>query len=114
MEEFVVGGFMLATVKQVIDWLRYLKAGEWNGVITQAAAWGAGTVVVVIVANSDFATVANFGGFTFDKLNLWSQVIAGISVGSAASLAKDTLKSIDDKQTSAVPTLLDSRMPIIR
>jgi hypothetical protein len=109
METFVVGAFMLATVKQMVDWLRYLKAGDWNGVVTQLGAWAFGFIVVFVVAHSDLAGVADFAGFTFDKLNIWSQVIAGVSVGSAASLTKDAIKASDNTDSAQVPKLLGER-----
>lgn len=104
--EFVPLLVMLATVKKIVDLARYARGGEWNGVITQVSVWAGGVAVVVLVAQTDWASTVVLGGVALAKMGFWSQVFGGIAVGSVASLAQDGLKAVDNHQSEAKPTLL--------
>lgn len=120
METFVPALAMLALVKQGLDWIRYLRSGlrtgDWNGVITQTAAWGLGVFAVWITAQSDWAAAAGeaLGVGSLAKLNLASQILFGLMVGSGASLTKDAIKAVDGTQSAAVPHLLNDDLPALR
>lgn len=106
--EFVPVVAMLALIAKIIDFLRYARAGDANGVFTQLAVWLAGVGVVLLVAQTDWADGIPFAGQALSNLNFWSLIFVGLAIGSAASLTKDTLKSVDNHNTSAIPTLLPS------
>jgi len=106
--EFVPVAAMLALIAKIIDFLRYARAGDANGVFTQAIVWVAGVGVVVLTAQTTWADGIPFAGQALSDLNIWSLVFVGLAIGSAASLTKDTLKSVDNHNTSAIPTLLPS------
>lgn len=91
---------------KVIDFLRYLKARDWNGVSTQLITWIAGVVVLMLVAHTSWASAIPIGNAPLTKIGLWSQIFAGLSISSTSSVIKDALKSFDNHNTSAIPTLL--------
>lgn len=107
MGEFVAVAAMMAMVKQVVDWLRYLRGGDRNAVLTQAVAWAAGYGAVVVFAHSAWATSFDFGGVHVNEMGWASQLIAGFAVGSSASVVKDAFKAVDQSQSGAVPPLLE-------
>jgi hypothetical protein len=107
--EFVPIVVMLALVKKIVDTAKYATARDWNGVITQLVVWVGGFVVVAAFAASDWAGLVAFGDINLAQMNLWSQILAGTAVGSAAALAKDTLKAVDNSQSERTPPLLPSQ-----
>jgi hypothetical protein len=104
--EFAPTAAMIALIIKVIDFVRYLKNGDINGVVTQLAVWIAGVVTVILVARTAWAPAISIGGRALSQLNIWSLIFAGLTVASFASIGKDTLKSIDNHNSSAIPTLL--------
>lgn len=97
--------FMIAFVKKVVDLLKYGTNGDWNGVVTQLVAWGAGIAIAFLTANSDFGANTQVNEMALSTLNGWTVVLAGIGLASSAGFGWDTLKSLDNKDTSAMPTL---------
>lgn len=104
--EFVPVVAMAALTLKVIDFLRYLRAGDMNGVLTQFASWVAGVLVVLLVARTDWADGIVIGDMSLAALGVWSQVFFGLSAGSGASFVKDTLKAVDNTNSAAIPTLV--------
>jgi len=92
-----------------VDFLRYAKAADVNGVMTQLIAWIAGVAVVMLAAHTQWAQgIAPVGTAALSSYGIWDQVFAGLAIGSSASFLKDTLKSVDNSNSSAIPTLLDA------
>jgi hypothetical protein len=83
---------MLALVKKVIDFTKYLTNRDINGIVTTASAWLAGVVAVVLYAQTDFASQIDIGG-SLAKMNAYSLIAIGLSVGSGAGLAADYLSA---------------------
>jgi len=106
MIEFVPLLVLLATVKKLIDLLRYARGRDLNGVVTQVVVWAGGIGVVALAAHTAWAGQLVFGDVKLAGMNFASQVLAGIALGSAASIAQDTLKAVDASQSEAKPTLL--------
>lgn len=104
--EFVPAVAMLALVLKVVDFLRYAKAGDLNGVVTQLIVWISGVAVLLLVAQTTWASTISVSGVTLSHLSFWSVVFAGFTVSSGASLVKDTLKAVDNTNSAALPTLL--------
>lgn len=104
--EFLPVVAMAALVLKLIDFLRYCRAADINGITTQAATWLAGVVVVLLVAQTDWADGIAVGDMSLGKLGFWSLVFYGLSVGSAASFVKDTHKALDNTNSAAIPTLV--------
>lgn len=106
MMEFVPVLVMLATAKKLVDVLRFAAGRDLNGVVTQVAAWAGGAVVVVAFAASDWASQIQIGDLNLSQLGLVSQILAGLTVGSTASLTQDVIKAVDQTQTERKPALL--------
>lgn len=104
--EFVPAIAMSALILKLIDFLRYAAKRDINGVATQAITWIAGVCVLFLVAQTAWADGIQVGDRALSQLGVWSLVFAGLSVASGASLVKDTLKSLDNHNSSAIPTLL--------
>lgn len=104
--EFVPALAMAALTFKVVDFLRYLRAADLNGALTQLCAWVAGVIVVLLVARTSWADGIAVGDMNLGTLNFWSLVFYGLAAGSAASVAKDTLKAVDNTNSAAIPTLL--------
>jgi hypothetical protein len=104
--EFVPAIAMAALILKLIDFLRYLRAADVNGICTQLAVWVAGVVVVLLVAQTDWADGIAVGDQNLHTLSFWSLVFFGLSVGSGASFAKDISKAVDNTNSAAIPTLV--------
>lgn len=104
--EFLPVVAMAALTIKLIDFLRYLRAADINGICSQLAAWVAGVVVVLLVAQTDWADGISIGDMNLATLGFWSLVFYGLSAGSAASFAKDSLKAVDNTNSAAIPTLV--------
>jgi len=106
MDEFVPVLVMLATVKKLVDFVRYAKASDWNGVVTQLVVWVGGVAVVALAAHTEWAGGIEFGGVTLAGMGWASLILVGIFVGSAASTGQDALKAVDGRQSESKPTLI--------
>lgn len=104
--EFVPAIAAIALIMKIIDFVRYARARDVNGVVTQLATWAAGTIVFLLVAQTTWAEDIVIADRPMNQLGFWSLVFAGISVASAASVAKDALKAVDNHNTAKIPTLL--------
>ncbi len=80
--EFAPLAFLGALVYKFVDFLKFVKAKDWNAAGTQLVAWVAGIVAITLFANSDFAAGIDLGGRSLDSLNFVSQVIVGLSATS--------------------------------
>jgi hypothetical protein len=106
--EFVPALALAALILKFVDFLRYLKARDVNGAGTQVIVWAAGVGGLLLAAQTQFAAHVPIGDVTLDKLGVWDIVFAGLTAASVASAAKDVLKSVDNNNTSKIPTLFDT------
>lgn len=104
--EFLPVLAMAALTLKAVDFLRYLRAADMNGVLTQLASWVAGVAVVMLVAQTDWADGIAVGDMKLGTLGFWSLLFFGLSAGSAASFTKDGLKAIDNTNSAAIPVLV--------
>jgi hypothetical protein len=104
--EFIPAVATLALIYKIVDFVRYSRARDFNGIVTQLVTWAAGVIVLLLVAQTTWAATVQVGNTPLSKLGVWSIVFAGVTVASSASLVKDAIKSIDNHDTAAVPTLL--------
>ena len=98
---------MVTLVVKVIDFARYARARDINGIATQLLTWVAGILVVLLAARTDWAAQLRVGEFSLADLNSWSQVFWGLSFASTASFSKDVTKAVDNSNSAAIPTLLE-------
>lgn len=104
--EFVPVVAMAALTLKLIDFLRYCRAADLNGIFTQLASWVAGVVVVLLVAQTTWAHGIAIGDSNLGKLGIWSLIFYGLSAGSGASAVKDVIKAVDNTNSAAIPVLL--------
>ena len=109
--EFVPAVAMLLLITKVVDFLRYARSRDANGVTTQLIAWIGGVGAVMLVAQTTWADGIAVGDLPLSALDIWSQIFAGLTIGSGASFAKDVTKSVDNNNSSAIPTLLPNVGP---
>lgn len=107
--EFIPTVAMGVLTLKLIDFVRYARGADLNGIITQLAAWFVGVLVVLLVAQTDWAAGIAVGNMNLHTLNFWSLVFYGLSAGSGASLVKDALKAVDNSNSAAIPTLMPPR-----
>lgn len=101
-------------VTKAVDWVRHLRARDWNAVVTQAVVWGAGVGAAFLLAASDFADKVTFdelGGVALADLNGPSLVFVGMAVLSGFSKLVDLTKAVDSSQSAAVPPLVPTKPP---
>lgn len=89
----------------LINWLKALTNRDWPGATTQAIAWVAGIVAVVLVAHTDYAAGVVFGDRALDQLNGASLVFIGLSAASLLGVVNEVKKAVDNHDTAAQPPL---------
>ncbi len=104
--EFAPIIFIPLLVLKLMDFMRYLLARDANGVVTQLGAWVFGAVALMLAAKTDWAASIPIGGLALAKLNIWSQIFAGMAIASGGSFLKDVTKAVDNSNSAAIPTLL--------
>lgn len=113
--EFVPAVAMLALILKLIDFARYGRAGDSNGVLTQLCAWVAGVLVILLVAQTAWADGIEVGDQPMSRLGFWSLVFVGLTAASTASVVKDIgYKALDNSNSAAIPTLLPTGPKQIR
>lgn len=92
----------------VVNFLKFLKARDWNGALTTLIAWIGGIVAVIVAGHSDFGSGIPVGDITLADLNFWSQVFVGMTVASVGSYVVDVKKALDDNDSAKTPPLIES------
>lgn len=103
--EFVPALALLALVVSLINFLKYVRAGDVNGALTQLSVWVAGVLAVFLVAQTDYAPGIEMGGRPLNTLNIASLVFIGLQIGGMASLAVEYKKAFDDDDNATKPDL---------
>lgn len=104
--EFVPVLAMAALVVAIINFIKFIKAGDGNGIATQLAVWVAGVVVLFIAAQTDFASGISIGDMEIDQMNAWTLVFVGLTLGSVGTLANDIKKALDNSDSAVKPPLI--------
>lgn len=108
MEVFTAAS-LAALIYKVTSVLKYTSAGEFRQVLTQIIPWAAGVIGVCLAAQADVSSgLQVFGDMALSQLDGWSLVLAGVSLGSAASTAYDVKKAVDNTDSAAEPPLSGS------
>jgi hypothetical protein len=104
----------LAFAWKLVDWVKQIRVKDVNAVVTQASVWVAGVFVVFLLAQSDFSHAIRIaGGIPLDRLNAWSLILVGLTVGSSASVGYDFRRSFDNTDSAAQPSLVTGEVPIV-
>lgn len=88
--------------------LRYAKARNWDGVMGILTAAASGVGVVALAAHSDATAALHLitNGPALGGLDGGSQLLLGISVGSAGTVLADLRKAFDNSTTAEKPPLV--------
>jgi hypothetical protein len=90
MEQFVPMIVLLATVKKVVDQIRFIvDGGPRRDAYITMVAWAVGILVTMLAAKTAWAQELRWGDIALADMNLYTQALAGIALGSTASLAHD-------------------------
>lgn len=109
--EFVPAVALLALVASLINFLKYLRAGDTNGALTQLCVWVGGIAAVVLVAQTDYAAGISMGDQALDTLNFASLIFIGLQIGGMASLATEFKKALDGGDNARKPDLMSGKTP---
>jgi uncharacterized membrane protein len=108
MEFVPLLAFVAILVKKVVDFIRYVKAGDrqsrWAA-LTQVAAWVAGIAVVMLAAHTAWAHTTVIMGVKLAATGIADQIWLGLQAGSVASLVADVIAAHDNTRSSQVPSL---------
>lgn len=97
---------LIGLVTSVINFVKYIRNGDTNGWVTQAAVWLAGVIGIVLFSHTTYADSVSFGGHSLDTVNIWTQVFIGLTLGGVAAFAVDIKKALDNNDTAAKPPLV--------
>lgn len=106
METFITTTGSLALVKALVDLIKYVRAKDTNGWLTQLTVWLAGIGVVLLLKASDFAATFMIGDISLLDANTGTVILAGFGLGSAAMLANDVKKALDNSDDASKPDLV--------
>ncbi len=109
--EFAPLALLGALVYKFVDFLKFVKVGDWNAAGTQAIAWLAGILAITLFANSDFSAGINFGERSLGSLNFISQVVIGLSATSLFSAFYDVKRALDNSDSARTPSLISPNTP---
>jgi len=96
----------LALITAVVNLVKYVKAGNVNGWLTQVVVWVAGVATAALIAASDIAETWPVGDTTLGKASGATVILVGLGLGSAAMLTNDLKKAFDGNDSSAKPDLV--------
>jgi putative flippase GtrA len=94
---------------KINDFVRYLKAQDWNGVIGTTLGWAAGIALAFLLANASAFKQIQFGDLpALGKMDGWSLVLLGAGIMSFVQLTGVDIgrKALDGTQSAAVPKLV--------
>lgn len=97
-----------ALTSKAVDFLKYLRAGDSNGYLTQAVVWGAGIGASFLIAKSGLAGDVVIEQLSPKKLgdyNAWALVLLGLASGSLGSVLVDVRKAVDSSDSAKTPNL---------
>lgn len=107
MIEFVPLVALALLGSQVVAFIKFIVAGDKNGIVTTLTVWVASVVVLLAFANSKFAGAIPVGDYTLDTLDTWSTILVGLCVGGTGSGLYNFRKAIDNTDTAKEPNLID-------
>lgn len=88
--------------------VRYLRAGDWNGVLGIVLAWAGGFVAALLAANASVTEtlVLVEGGQALGNLDFGALVLVGLGLGSGASAFADYRAARDNNDSATKPNLV--------
>lgn len=109
--EFIPLTAMGALVFTLINFLRSLTNKDFKSAMTQLIAWVAGVVVVLFVAQTDFASGVVIGDKALDVIDGFGLVFIGLMASSIFGVATSAIKAIDNTDSAKTPPLFPGKNP---
>ena len=109
--EFIPLVMLFSLVMSFINFLKYLRAGDANGWLTQLIVWASGIAAVSFVAQTQFASGIPIGDQVLDQLNFMSLVFVGLMIGGVAATAYELTKALDSSNSTTKPNLITNSPP---
>lgn len=109
-DAFTALGLLIAALYAFQNLVRYAKAKDANGAIGILLAALTGCAVVALAAHSDVTSALHLikGAPQLGNLDGGSQVLLGVSVGSAGTVLADLRKAFDNTATADKPPIVGS------
>lgn len=104
--EFVPTVAMATLIIAIINLIKYIRAGDTNGIVTTLSVWFAGVVVTLLVAQTDFAEGISIADRALADYNTWSLIFLGLTLSAGAQFLNDLRSSLDTSDTSKKPDLV--------
>jgi hypothetical protein len=92
-------------VLKLVDFIKYARNGDWNGVLTLLTGWAAGLIAVALFVRTQWADEIRVGNETLEQLSTWSKVVFAFAASSVAAVLYDFKKAIDNTDTASTPKL---------
>jgi hypothetical protein len=91
---------------KVTSVLKYVTAGQFREAVTQLVPWvGAWGILAAAAASGAADSTLIWGHQTLGDMNVWGLLLAGISLGSGASVGYDLKKARDNSDEAGEPPL---------
>jgi hypothetical protein len=104
--EVFTAATLAALVVKFTSVLKYLSSRAFREAATQVIPWVAGVLAVVLAAQADVSEgFIVWGQQALGDLDFWSQVLAGIALGSGGSVVYDFKKAVDGTDSASEPPL---------
>jgi EamA domain-containing membrane protein RarD len=94
-----------ALILKLVDFFKYLKNGDANGIISMVMTWIAGIVAVFLILQTQWADEIKLGAESLDKLNFGSKLVLGLVASAIASYLYDVKKAVDNTDTASTPRM---------
>jgi hypothetical protein len=97
---------MLALVIKVVDVTKFASSRNWAALLTQIYVWLAGIIVILLFAQTEWASGIDIGDTPLASINFWGLLALGLSVGSVGSVLNDAKNAINPKVKTKKNSLL--------
>lgn len=105
--EFVPVAAMALLVFTIINFIRFLVNGDKNGIVTTLSVWLAGVVVVLLVAQTDFADGIIIADQPMSDYNFASLLFLGLTIASVGVFANEIRGALDNNDSTTKPHMVD-------
>lgn len=108
MEQVVALAAIAFLANKIIEAIKYLRARDWNGLVTLLAVMVAGVIVLLIAASAKVTETLVLPGTShaLGDLDTMSVVFLGLVLTSLTSTIYDFKKAIDNGDNAKQPPML--------
>ena len=99
---FIFGALIL----KLVDFAKYVRHGNVNGIVTIIAGWVIGFVAIKLTRATDWSDEIKFGTESLKDLNLGSQLVLALVATSVAGVLYDVKKAVDNTDSASTPPLV--------